>query len=422
MSTTILFIGLAVFLAHFLALQFRRTNVPDVLGLVLVGIVIGPMLGVVQPADFGLVGPTLATIALVVILFESGTSLDLHTLRRSAGLTGVLTLACFVLSAAIVTAAAMLALGLPWLPALILGATLGGTASAVVIPLVSSLRMQAKPATVLVLESALTDVLCIVAVFALLQVAAEGAVEPGRVAGSVLAAMLFATLIGIVGGGGWLLVLGRVRGFPNTISSTLAYVFIVYGVTEYFGFSGAIAALALGVTLGNFQRFELRHLAERGVRIEPLSLEDLNFFREAVFLLKTYFFVYLGISIPFSDTRITAVAAAMVVAVFAMRVLLVRLVCRPPDYGLRDAALTSAMAPKGLAAAVLATLPLQAGIEGGEAIRDVAYLAVLISIVATALLVALWPMRPVQRLYARALAMPPPEAGTQAAPLPARSE
>lgn len=66
MATTILSIGLVVFLAHFLALQFRRTNVPDVLVLVLVGIVVGPLLGIVQPDDFGKLGSVIATIALVV--------------------------------------------------------------------------------------------------------------------------------------------------------------------------------------------------------------------------------------------------------------------------------------------------------------------------------------------------------------------
>jgi potassium/hydrogen antiporter len=72
--------------------------------------------------------------------------------------------------------------------------------------------------------------------------------------GSVLSAMVFAAVIGAGGGAGWMLVLGRVRGFPNTISSTLAYVFIVYGATEFLGFSGAIAALSLGITLGNVKR------------------------------------------------------------------------------------------------------------------------------------------------------------------------
>lgn len=408
MATTILFIGLAVFLAHFLAVQFRRTNVPDVLVLVLVGILLGPVLGIVQPEDFGKVGSVIATIALVVILFESGTSLDLDTLGRTAGTTGLLTMSCFVLSAAAVVAVAMLAFDLGWIPALLLGATLGGTASAVVIPMVASLKVSPRPATVLVMESALTDVLCIIGVFALLQVATEGNLTAGQVAGSVLAALLFAAVIGVLGGVGWLLVLARVRGFPNTISSTLAYVFIVYGVTEVLGFSGAIAALALGVTLSNHTRLGLDRLVRAGMRIEPLNQQDLNFFGEAVFLLKTYFFVYLGISVRFGDATLAGVALLMVALIFLLRLPLTRIVFRSPEYGLRDTAIVSMMAPKGLAAAVLATLPLQAGIEGGELIRDLAYMVVLVSIALTAVLVIMLPWRPTQGVYSKVLGKPVP--------------
>jgi hypothetical protein len=47
------------------------------------------------------------------------------------------------------------------------------------------------------------------------------------------------------------------------------------------------------------------------------------------------------------------------------------------------------MAPKGLAAAVLAAVPMEMGIPGGETIRDFAYFGVLVSIVATACLIPL---------------------------------
>jgi len=98
MSTTILVIGLLVFFAHFLSLQFSRTNIPDVLVLMLLGIVIGPLFGIVSPADFGKIGSLIATIALVVILFESGTSLDLNVLGKSLATTGWLSFACFILT------------------------------------------------------------------------------------------------------------------------------------------------------------------------------------------------------------------------------------------------------------------------------------------------------------------------------------
>lgn len=408
MSTTILVIGLMVFFAHFLSLQFRKTNIPDVLVLMLAGILIGPVLGIVSPQDFGKLGPVIATIALVVILFESGTSLNLGVLGKSLATTGVLTLWCFFITIIIVTLLGIFLLDLPLLPATMLGVTLGGTSSAVVIPMVSALQLSEKPATVLVLESALTDVLCIVGVFALLQVYTQGGVEPGRLAGGVLAALIFAAVIGAMGGIGWLLVLGKVRDFPNTISSTLAYVFIVYGVTEMLGFSGAIAALALGVTLTNFEKFGLANFRNIDKSIVPLNEIDLVFYRESVFLLKTYFFVYLGISIHFGTLQLALAAIAMTVLVFAMRLGLTRFVYRDDGYALRDSAMTSMMAPKGLAAAVLAGLPLQYGVTGGEVIRDTTYMVVLVSIALCALLVAAYPLPGIVRFYSRVLNKPLP--------------
>lgn len=407
MSTTILIIGLLVFFAHFLSLQFSRTNIPDVLVLMILGIAIGPLLGIVSPEDFGKVGSLLATIALVVILFESGTSLNLDVLGKSMGTTGVLAFSCFVLTTLVIAGLGMALLDLSLVAALLLGLTLGGTSSAVVIPMVAALKLAEKPATVLVLESALTDVLCIVGVFAALQAATQGDVAAGRLIGSVLAALVFAAVIGVVGGIGWLLVLGKVRDFPNTISSTLAYVFIVYGATEALGFSGAIAALALGITLTNFQKFGLHRIPNLDKNIEPLNEIDLIFYREAGFLLKTYFFVYLGISIHFGAIGPAAVAIVMVLLVYVVRLLLTRVVFRNPAYTLRDTAVTSMMAPKGLAAAVLAALPLQYGIDGGEVIRDTTYMVVLVSITLTAMLVMSYPAPAVRNLYSHLLGKAP---------------
>jgi NhaP-type Na+/H+ or K+/H+ antiporter len=412
MSVTILIIGLLVFFAHFLSMQFRRTHIPDVLVLVILGIVLGPVLGFVAPTDFGRVGSLFATIALVVILFEGGTTLDLNVLSRSLGTTGLLALSSFALTTTIVTLIGIYLLNLETLPAVLLGLTLGSTSPAVVIPMVNSLRLSEKPTTVLVLESALTDVLSIIGVFALLQIHLHGNVEPGKLVGEVLAAMIIASFIGVMGGIGWLMVLGRVRDFPNTISSTLAYVFIVYGLTELLGFSGAIAALALGITLTNFEKFGLHRIPSIDRNIVPLNEIDKAFYSEAVFLLKTYFFVYLGISIQFGEINLALTSFSIVLMVYAMRLALTRLIFRDTSYSLRDAAITSMMGPKGLASAVLATLPLKYGVPGGEMIRDVTYMVVLISITLTALLVMSYPNSFTQRIYAHTLKKPlPTESG-----------
>ncbi len=405
MSTIILIIGLMIFVSHFLAVLFRRTNIPDVLLLMVMGLVAGPLMGWVSPADFGKVGPVIATIALVVILFESGTSLRLDVMVKSLGTTGKLTFGCFMGTGAIVTAVAMLALDMTLLPALLLGVILAGTSSAVVIPMVESLRLQEGASTVLVLESALTDVLSIVGVFALLHIVMDGDVGAGKLIGGVLASLVFAAMIGMLGGVGWLLILGKVRDFPNTISTTIAYAFLIYGLSEFLGFSGAIAAMSLGLTLTNFNQ---KWLKRSGLehRIEALTPMDIAFYREAVFLLKTYFFVYLGISIHFSDSMLALVALSMMALVFLMRIVLTRFVFASSSFSLRDSAIASMLAPKGLAAAVLASLPLQYGVAEGALIRDTAYMVVLVSISLCAVLIMGFSAKPVQALYGVLLGKP----------------
>jgi potassium/hydrogen antiporter len=51
-----------------------------VLLLMICGLIIGPVMGWVTPAQFGEAGSALATMALVIILFEGGVDLDLDSL------------------------------------------------------------------------------------------------------------------------------------------------------------------------------------------------------------------------------------------------------------------------------------------------------------------------------------------------------
>ena len=55
----------------------------------------------------------------------------------------------------------------------------------------------------------------------------------------------------------------------------------------------------------------------------------------------------------------------------------------------KDASIMAVMVPKGLAAVVLATIPLQQGVIGGEIIKNITYGVVLFSIVITSFLVLL---------------------------------
>src|SRR5579883_1026280 len=82
------------------------TRVPDVIVLMAVGLVLGPVLGWVKAAQFESITHILGTLALILILFEGGLELNLRdTLRHFPG--GIfLAIICYYLSMGLVAVVA----------------------------------------------------------------------------------------------------------------------------------------------------------------------------------------------------------------------------------------------------------------------------------------------------------------------------
>lgn len=400
MSLVIFILGIIYFAAHFLAILFNKTRVPDVLILMILGVLAGPVFHLVHPEDFGQAGSVMVTIALILILFESGTTLDIKILGKTLGPTLLISILTFLLTVAIVTGVARLILDMNLVTSLMAGTIMGGTSSAVVIPLVKGLKMGSKPATILILESALTDVLCIVLTISLLKAAVSDEVNSGKIALDILSSLGFAALIGLASGYLWLVLLNAVRRIPNNLFTTFAFVFLIYGLTEFLGCSGAIACLVLGITLTNNRRsgFSLG----KSFKVDGFAMVTATeklVFSEMVFLLKTFFFLYLGISLKFSDTRSLFLVLLILVLVYAGRLIITRVFLSRKN-AWKDAAYTSIMIPKGLAAAILASLPVQEGLAGGEKIQSMAFYLVLASIFLTAVMAPLISsVKPVSNFY-----------------------
>jgi cell volume regulation protein A len=389
MAITILFIGLLVFFAHLFTALFEKTRIPDVLLLMIIGIMAGPVLHIVGADDFGKVGAALTTIALTVILFEGGTTLEIPTILRSAKETLALTMASFIVTIAIAVGVMVFVVHTDVMTGLILGIIIGGTSSAVVVPMVKGLKLKEPAGTVLVLESSLTDVLCIILVAGVLEGMVSTNAETGKIIGGVFSSFFFATVNGVIGGHFWLFLLEKIRRFPNTIFTTFAFIFILYGFSEMLGYSGAITALSFGITLTNFRYFRFNRLPMlKDIEWSRLNDTERNFYSEVVFLLKIFFFVYLGISMRLDSVEAFLLPGIIVLAIYAARLIVTRLVVSTsiPWY---ERSVMSIMVPKGLAAAVLAGLPAHYGIPSAEMIQDIVYRIIFISIVLTAILVPL---------------------------------
>ena len=388
-SIAIITLGLLVFIAHGLEDVFTRTKIPDVLILLFIGLLLGPVAGLVTPEHLGKVGPVFTTLTLVVLLFESGLGLDLKVLRKSLiGATG-LTIWSFLATLAVIAPIAYGFFGFNWLQSFTLAAAIGGTSSALVIPLVKRLALGEKTKTMLTLEAALSDVLAIIVVLALVSAMQGGALHYGHLFGTIFTTFVIAAIIGGLAGAFWSFALNMLHGLKKSIFTTPAFVLVVYGIAETLGFSGAIAALMMGITLGNIKTMPPYFLRKRRDLFASPNATELAVFEEVAFLLKTFFFVYVGISIQLSGSLVWA-GLSITLALFLLRIPVIHASFIPSSsFNRFEASISGALNPKGLAAAVAASIPLQHGLEKGLELKLIVFSVILFTMLVASLLIFL---------------------------------
>ncbi|MDX2068410.1 MAG: cation:proton antiporter [Haliscomenobacter sp.] len=401
-SIIIIIIGLFIFWGHYLNGVFERRSIPDVLGLMLIGMLLGPIFHLVDPTSFGQFGPLFSNLVLIFILFESGTDLRISEVKASFKESAGITTLGFLVTWVTVAVMCYLILHLSILTCLFIGATLGGTSSAVVIGLVKKVAVKPKTATTLIMESAETDVFTLAIPLSILGLMMRGEIQAGMVLSQFIASLVIALLIGIGGAFLWSFILNKTPNLKSTKFSTPAFLFILYGLTEYLNYSGPITALSFGIAIGNLQYFEPK-LLERIIPNQSIVLSQIekDFFSELVFLLRTFFLVFIGISIQINRLDWLMWGAIITLVLYAARIIIVKLIVTK-DTPLLDKSIMSIMIPKGLGAAVIATLPLQRGHVDGVIIQSICFAVILFSTlycVALFFLVKIGFSRPFYRLF-----------------------
>ena len=388
----ILTLGTLVFAAHWFAEIFSRKRIPDVLLLMFIGIIIGPLLKLVDAEKLSTIGSVFGQLTLVILLFESGTELSFKTLADSIKDTVTLTIVNFIFTFVAIGLLGWLVLGMNPGISFMLGAALGGSSSAVAIPLVKQISIGEKSKTILILESAFSAILCIVVTLAIFESYKYGEIRIGIIFGQVFSSFLLASFIGVIGSIFWSMVLDKVRTINNSIFTTPAFVFIIYGINELLGYSGIISALAFGIGLANMETIHDRWLKKFSDR-KPTLLNptEKTLFSELVFLMKTFFFVYVGISIKFDSFISLLIGLGISFLLIILRIYVVR-VSLP--YGIKginkkDRAFLSMMIPRGLAAAVLATMISQSQLAGSERVSNIVFSVIFFTIIFTSVLVPL---------------------------------
>ena len=386
MEGIIVTLALLVFTAHLFSALFVKTRVPEVLPLMLLGILIGPVLGIVSPGDFGMVDKVFTRILLIMILFESGLGIRISRLRSTWAQSSRLTIISFVVTMAAVAALAQIVLGLQVAYALILGCILADNSFAVIIPLISKLNISNNIRTVILSECTLGSVLAIAGAVTMMQMAQKNNFSVSLIIAKIVYTFFISFTVGGLAALFWSAVLNKVRRLENSISLTLAFVLIVYAMCEVCGADGAIGAFIFGIIAGNIRVIRhfnsLKFIESYTVNVKSKAFNETekSFFAEVVFIFRVFFFVYIGICMHIGNIYSMLCGLLFTAVIFLVRVPVANFTL-DKDVNRLDSAVVSAMVPKGLLTAVLASMAVQSGLSGATVLQDTIYSVILFSII-----------------------------------------
>jgi cell volume regulation protein A len=363
---------------------FNRTSIPDSILLLLFGVLLGPVFQLFAHEELLAITPYFAALALIIILFDGGLNMDIREAVKNSPRALILAIIGWILNVFVTAALTKTLLGWRLLDGLLLGSIVGGGSSIIVIALIRKLKVTEKIETVLSLESILTDVLCTVGAFTAINILLSGEVSIQAALGSVGIAFGVGILVGLGFGVAWLVILERIKGKPNAYMLTLAMLFLTYVVATNLNGNGALSALFFGLIIGNS-----RPIAKQLKFRTTISIDNnvRDFHSQISFLIRSFFFVFTGLLFSFSSYFSVIFGLLLSVTFLGIRFVVVKLAAVKSE--LREYEnLMTIMFPRGLAAAVLASLPLTMLGSSYQIFPEIAFIVIITTIMITTVGVA----------------------------------
>lgn len=245
-----------------------RINKPAIALMLFAGIIAGPVLGLLNPEqDFGELLEPMVKLAVAVILFEGGLSLNFKDLRHAG--SGVLRLVFIGVPVGwgLGTAAVYYGAGLPLAVSALFGGILVVTGPTVIGPMLRSLRVGKRVRDILKWEGIVNDpigAMLAVSIYAYIHYAQTHGpqVDVAEVGFSVLGASMLAAVIGAVLGYAltWLFPRGLVPEFLKAPILLIAVIFGFVVADLVMHETGLITVTIMGVVMANRPTYSSRAL------------------------------------------------------------------------------------------------------------------------------------------------------------------
>ena len=368
--------GITVFAGACARLFSSFTGFPSVVILLLSGLFIGRSgLGLVEPLDLGQGLETIVGLLVCLVLFEGGLNLKLPEGNIRNTVLKISLVRLFISLSAGIFIAHWLA-GLSWQVAGIYSAIVLATGPTVVSPLVEQIKLASPLSEVLKAEGLLLEPIGAVLALLLLELTLGDLRGINDVFIALMQRLGGGVLIGL--SAGWLLseILKKIKNeasFGIELQVTLGFIFLVYGICEYFlPESGLPASVAAGFIVGKREVIDKERLD--------------NLIGELAQLAITVLFPLLAADVSWGE--LSPLGWGGVICVFMLMVIVrpisIWIATIGRELNFKEKIFLAWLAPRGIVTAAVAPLFSirleQAGILGAGRLQGLVFLTILMTV------------------------------------------
>ncbi|HEY9645797.1 MAG TPA: cation:proton antiporter [Chroococcidiopsis sp.] len=352
-------------------------KVPSIVFLLLFGILLGADgFGILHPQILGTGLEVIVALCVALILFEGGLNLELRDLGRVSGsLRNLVTIGTLITLLGGGMAAHWLA-EFPWAIAFLYASLIVVTGPTVIGPLLKQVKVDRQVSALLEGEGVLIDPVGAILAVVVLDLLLNGDADPLQLVGGLLIRLGIGGAIGVLGG--WLL--GRVLKQATFLSDDLKNLVVLAGLWGLFG-----AAQAIRSESG------LMTTVVSGIVLRASSIPDerllLRFKGQLTILAVSVLFVLLSADLSLASVVALGPGSLLTVAalMFIVRPINIWVCTASSTLNWRQKLFACWIAPRGIVSASVATvagiLLTQRGISGGEAIKALVFLTIILTVV-----------------------------------------
>jgi len=354
---------------------------PGIFFLLLFGVLLGPSaIGLLYPDRLGAGLDVLVSLLVAIILFEGGFNLELRDLGRVSGsLRNLVTIGTLITLLGGGMAAHWLS-EFPWAIAFLYASLVVVTGPTVINPLLKQVKVDRRVATLLEGEGVLIDPVGAILAVVVLNILLSGNPEPLAIAGSLAFRLGVGGGIGVVGG--WLL--GQLLKRAQFLSEDLKNLVVLAGLWGLFGAaqtirseSGLMATVAAGIVLRASALPEERLLKRFKGQLSILAVSVL------------FILLAADLSIPGVFALGWGGVLTVLCLMFVVRPLNIWVCTWNSGLSWRQKLFLCWIAPRGIVSASVASLfailLTQRGINGGDSIKALVFLTIILTVVSQAL-------------------------------------